>query len=232
MQEMTRGRLDFKSEYFYNMLQSIKQQPGMYLGKCSITRLRAFLDGYIGARQDLGLPLTQQEKEFGGFQDWIQEKYKITSTHGWDSIILFYSADERDALDNFFKLFEQFFNSESASRGIVMKEMRKGRLDFKSEYLYDMLQNIKQRPGMYLGKCSITRLSMLLTGYSMARTELGLPVTEQEKEFGGFQDWIQKRYKITSTHGWDSIILFYSADERDALNNFFELFEKFRKRAD
>lgn len=109
-----------------------------------------------------------------------------------------------------------------------MQEMTLDRLDFKSEYLHDVLQRIKQRPGMYLGKCSITRLSMLLAGYAMARAELGLPVTEQEKEFGGFQDWIQERYKINSTHGWDSIILFYSADERDALNKFFELFEKFR----
>ena len=98
----------------------------------------------------------------------------------------------------------------------------------KSEYLYDLLQRIKERPGMYLGKRSIIRLSMLLTGYGMARAELGLPVTEQEKEFDGFQDWIQERFKIRSSHGWDSIILFYSIDERDALDKFFDLFEKFR----
>lgn len=98
----------------------------------------------------------------------------------------------------------------------------------ESEYLYNLLQRIKERPGMYMSKPSITRLSMLLTGYALARSELGLPVTEQEKEFGGFQDWVQERYKITSTHGWDSIILFNSVDERDALDNFFKLFEKFR----
>ena len=230
MTEATYTEQNVKVEYFHNLLQRIKDKPETYLGKPSITRLRMFLDGYGMARCDLGLPRRSQQKEFSGFQEWIQTRFNITSTHGWDDIILFYSVDERDALDNFFKLFEQFCNDESVSRGIVMQEMTKGRLDFKSEYLYDMLQNIKQRPGMYLGKCSITRLSMLLAGYAMARAELGLPVTEQEKAFGGFQDWIQERYKITSTHGWDSIILFYSADERDALNKFFELFEKFRNK--
>ncbi len=65
---------------------------------------------------------------------------------------------------------------------------------------------------MYLGKRSITRLSMLLMGYSIARGDLSLPNTEQEQEFEEFQDWIQQRFKITSSHGWDSIILFYSAD--------------------
>lgn len=217
-----------KFEYFDNLLQRIKETPERYLGKPSITRLRMFLDGYGMARCDLGFPRGAQNKEFSGFQDWIQTKFNITSSHGWNDIILFYSVDERDGLDNFFKLLEQFCNDESGSRDIAMKEKKNGRLDFKSEYLYDMLQNIKQRPGMYLGKCSITRLNMLLAGYAMARAELGLPVTEQEKEFGGFQDWIQERYKMTSSHGWDSIILFYSADEREALNKFFELFEKFR----
>lgn len=101
-------------EYLYEMLERIKQRPGMFLGNCSITRLRAFLDGYMGSREDLGLPPTQQELEFNQFQEWIQTKFKITSSHGWDSIILFYSADERDALNNFFELFDKFRNGQSA----------------------------------------------------------------------------------------------------------------------
>jgi hypothetical protein len=108
-----------------------------------------------------------------------------------------------------------------------MQEVTQEIATVQSEYLYDLLQRVKERPGMYLGRSSITRLSMLLMGYSLARRELGLPITTQEKEFGGFQEWIQKKFKITSSHGWDSIILFYSADERDALDNFFKLFEQF-----
>ncbi|MCL1464585.1 hypothetical protein [Argonema galeatum] len=109
-----------------------------------------------------------------------------------------------------------------------MTEVRQRIAEVQSEYLYEMLQEIKKRPGMYLGKCSITRLRMLLDGYGLAQCELGLPRTDQEREFNGFQDWIQQKFNITSSHGWDSIILFYSADERDALDNFFKLFEKFQ----
>jgi hypothetical protein len=111
----------------------------------------------------------------------------------------------------------------------VKTEVANNKLDVKSEYLLDLLQRIKQRPGMYLGKCSITRLRAFLDGYGMARAELGLPRSPQEKALNGFQEWIQERYKITSTHGWDSIILFFSADERDALGRFFELLEEFLK---
>ena len=116
MQETNTIQLEVKSEYFNEMLQRIKQRPLMYLGKCSITRLHSFLIGYMGARQDLGLPTTEEETEFDKFQEWIQERFEIKSSHGWNDIILFYSADERDALDKFFELFEQFKNGESASR--------------------------------------------------------------------------------------------------------------------
>ncbi|OUL26906.1 hypothetical protein BV372_26135 [Nostoc sp. T09] len=109
-------------EYLYEMLERIKQRPGMFLGKTSITQLRAFLDGYMSSRADLGLPPTQQEIQFNQFQDWIQTRFKITSSHGWDSIILFYSADEKDALNNFFELFEQFRKGESAVREEINQE--------------------------------------------------------------------------------------------------------------
>lgn len=95
------------------------------------------------------------------------------------------------------------------------------------EYLYDLLQRIEKRPGMYLGRCSITRLKMLLVGYSLARRELNLPLSQQEKEFDRFQEWIQKRFEIASSQGWDSIILFHSVDEKDALEKFFKLFAEF-----
>jgi hypothetical protein len=95
------------------------------------------------------------------------------------------------------------------------------------EYLYDLLDRVKQRPGMYLGKVSLTRLKMLLMGYSMSRGELGLQLTQQEKQFAKFQQWIQTKYQINSSEGWESIILSQAEDEKLAFDLFFELFEEF-----
>ncbi|MDJ0733197.1 MAG: hypothetical protein QNJ47_03775 [Nostocaceae cyanobacterium] len=116
MQEITQHKLGTTSEYLYEMLKRIQQRPGMFLGKPSITRLKSFLDGYIASRQDLSLATTQEEIEFDKFQTWVQERFQIESSHGWDSIILFYSADEKDALNNFFELLEKFRHGEKASR--------------------------------------------------------------------------------------------------------------------
>lgn len=95
------------------------------------------------------------------------------------------------------------------------------------EYLYDLLARIKQRPGMYLGKVSLTRFKMLLMGYSMSRGELGLKLTQQEKQFAKFQQWIQTKYQVNSSQGWETIILSQVEDEKLAFDLFFDLFEEF-----
>jgi len=79
-------------------------------------------------------------------------------------------------------------------------------LNFNDEYLDHLLDKIRKRPGMYLGKPSIIRLNMLLTGYSLARLELGLEETKQEQEFSQFQEWIEEKYQSKSTEGWDTLI--------------------------
>jgi hypothetical protein len=96
--------------------------------------------------------------------------------------------------------------------------------------LYDLLEKIRKRPPMYLGYYSIFNLQSFLAGRYQARHELGIPKTEQERDFEEFQDWIQKKYGIQSSQSWARIINFYSSDEREALNRFFELIEEFLER--
>ncbi len=108
-----------------------------------------------------------------------------------------------------------------------MLELTNEKTELNQEYLDDLLQRIKQRPGMYLGQASITRLRMLLMGYSMARGELGLPLTKQEKQFAQFQKWIQQKYQINTTQGWDNIILSQAKSEKLALELFFDLLQEF-----
>jgi hypothetical protein len=49
---------------FYELLQKVKQRPALYLGKRSLSHLQVFLDGYTFARRELGIEVTEQEREF------------------------------------------------------------------------------------------------------------------------------------------------------------------------
>ncbi len=49
---------------------------------------------------------------------------------------------------------------------------------------------------MYLGKVSLTRLKMLLMGYGMSRGELGLQLTQEEKQFA-FNNGYKENIKLS-----------------------------------
>lgn len=92
---------------------------------------------------------------------------------------------------------------------------------------YQLIAKIKRRPSMYLGKPAISNLRSFLSGYILARRELDIPQTQEEKEFSEFQFWIQLKFKISSDQSWDKTILFFSEDEQSAIAYFFNLFDEF-----
>ncbi|MDZ8137680.1 MAG: hypothetical protein RM049_20645 [Nostoc sp. DedQUE04] len=213
------------------LLQDIKDNPVMYLNKPSITCLDSFLVGYLSTRSEMGLE--REGSGIEGFQDWIQEREKTNISQSWAGILLFFGGSERSAFSNFFELFEIFLKrNESSPNKENGKSLNSSGNDlrFSVRALYELLDSIKKRPGMYLGTSSITKLDMLLRGYSLAQREVGVPLTEQEREFEGFQSWVQEKYGIKSGQSWSKIILFYSVDEHEALQKFFELFEEYLNR--
>ena len=213
------------------LLQEIKYNPVMYLDKPSIICLHSFLNGYLDGRVDLGL--AREGSGMEGFQDWIQKRAKTNVSQSWAGIILFGSGTERIAFYRFFEEFDQFLKQKNSSKSKESEDILRLRQDFnfrKFDIYNEILSGLKKRPGMYLGSSSIIKLDMVLRGYSLARKEVGVPPTEPEREFEGFQSWVQEKYGINSGQSWSKIILFYSVDEHEALEKFFELFEEYLNR--
>ncbi|NEQ40632.1 MAG: hypothetical protein F6K40_32170 [Okeania sp. SIO3I5] len=95
----------------YDIIQKIKHKLNVYLGRPYIMCLQAFLSGYNVAQYESSKPLNTPYC-FDGFQEWIQAKFKVDTSKSWANIILFYSTDERDALERFFDLFEEFIEGD------------------------------------------------------------------------------------------------------------------------
>lgn len=93
---------------FYTLLEKIKERPGMYLGRESITALFYFIEGYKYALMDAGIAADNELQEFRQFQPWLQKRVHITISASWAGIILLQSVDERDAFRNFFVFFDEF----------------------------------------------------------------------------------------------------------------------------
>ena len=91
------------------LIQAIGANPGMYLGRKTITGLSHFLDGY-------GLALSSSSAKYDraateGFQQFVAERFRITSSHRWDEIILFFEQDQCRAFDRAMDLFQEYLNS-------------------------------------------------------------------------------------------------------------------------
>ncbi|MFQ4146085.1 hypothetical protein [Chlorogloeopsis sp. ULAP02] len=99
--------------------------------------------------------------------------------------------------------------------------------------LFEMLKKIQARPGLYIGRASVSDLFMFIIGYRTAREELGIEPTETELDFyGEFQPWLQKRLKMTTSNSWARMIEFGCGNEKAAFERFFELLDEFLQRDD
>jgi len=96
------------------------------------------------------------------------------------------------------------------------------------ESIYDALEAVRKRPGMYLPEPSITQLRAFLNGYTggLGRVRYALRGTE---DFHRFHDWVAHRLGFAgSTSGWCNMIRDKSVSEEDAFKRFFVLLDEFR----
>jgi hypothetical protein len=97
--------------------------------------------------------------------------------------------------------------------------------------LFNLLEKIKAKPGLYIGTASITHLRMFIVGYRFARSEMSINNTEAETDFyKNFQPWLQNRLSIRTVNAWDKIILLTCIDEKASFDYFFQLLEEFLQR--
>ena len=104
----------------YELLQKIKENPRLYLGKKSLERLHSFLNGYAVCLYDRCGELHPSELcpslwFFTGFQEYVQKKYRITSSQSWDKIIDFHSSSDEEAFYKFFDLLDKFLKANDGS---------------------------------------------------------------------------------------------------------------------
>jgi hypothetical protein len=74
--------------------------------------------------------------------------------------------------------------------------------------LYDVIDMIRPRPGMYIGDSSPNNLTVFLMGYKLAMLEAGVADVTRPPITGGFDDWVAAKFGFSeSTPGWANMIL-------------------------
>lgn len=92
----------------------------------------------------------------------------------------------------------------------------------------ELLDNIRKKPGLYLGKKSLHLLRAYMNGYLLGKAEA---IGDGEGDiFLDFQSYIEDKFSMSQTpYGWVEIISSaYSSDE-EAFDEFFKFYNDFKK---
>lgn len=203
---------------FIDLIHFVKQNRFL-LVKDDIFCLKAFISGWFVRTN----AVVKDEQSLELFQKWIEERYCETNTvHSWANIISYYAEDERIALNNFFELFSDFyyyhFSNIEQSKNEGMSEV------IRIDDLLELINLIKKRAPMYIGKDNIYCLAAFINGWYFRDTK----TVKNWSLLFDFEDWLFKKMKRKKySSSWYKLVNYYSSNESEALNNFFVKFEHY-----
>lgn len=91
--------------YMQGILKKIKERPAMYIYECNLESLYAFMNGYMYRifQNDDIVP-----EFYPGYQEFIEDKYNVTTGQHWTKILDFFSENKKEALNKFFQHLEEY----------------------------------------------------------------------------------------------------------------------------
>jgi hypothetical protein len=88
------------------LLEEMRGRVPMYIGSNSVVKLASFLRGYQYALEKNGLG--RDDNFLAAFQEMTQSRYGVKVSKGWEDIIRFQSSDDQEAMDLFWRLFDDY----------------------------------------------------------------------------------------------------------------------------
>lgn len=88
------------------LLTELRERPAMYLGEPLLSRLMAYLRGFVGAEHDMGMK--EHKKLFDDFDRWVRRRYRTDVKHDAESLIVFHHFGDHVSVEPFWKLFDEF----------------------------------------------------------------------------------------------------------------------------
>lgn len=95
--------------------------------------------------------------------------------------------------------------------------------------IYDLLDLIRVRPGMWIGYLEITRLELFIAGFQTGVLAAHASLDDETPAFQGFHEWVAARLGRTKNgHGWSSMLLEACGTEHAAFERFWLELDAFR----
>jgi hypothetical protein len=87
-----------------------------------------------------------------------------------------------------------------------------------------LLNELRKRPGMYIGAPLLSRLAFFLRGYDMGAERVG--AAPPDPFLYEFREWIYGRFGLVN-RSWEDLIIADAGGDREGFVRFWELFDEF-----
>ena len=101
-----------------DLIAAIRQRPAMYIGRQSVVLFAAHMRGYIDGRFANGDGKgAQMRRVMLGFQAYVQERYAIEMSLGWEHILMFFAGnDDSHGLILFGDVWDDYLHERSTKQ--------------------------------------------------------------------------------------------------------------------
>jgi hypothetical protein len=119
-------------------------------------------------------------------------------------------------------------SSDAYSRGMSTEPIRIGAKVIGT--IYDLLDLLRERPGMWIGEMSVTRLSIFIQAFQLGVQAAHGSLDKESPPLQDFHDWIAGRLgRSKNGHGWDGMLLdAANGSEEAAFDRFWVELDAFR----
>jgi hypothetical protein len=94
------------------------------------------------------------------------------------------------------------------------------------ELFEKMVEDICNRPGMYLGCPSVVRIRAFLDGYCHA-ADLLMAQSSSRSIMAQFRDWVYQSFAIKESLGWEAVLFNHAGNDHDGFYLFVAEWRRF-----
>lgn len=203
------------SRVLRKLFERIQSDPFRFLPERSPGALKQFFFGYSEAGARI-------ETELGRFQEWLLPRLGGTERNrkAWWWLIQLHSKDDYDGYCMFIDLFAVFAATTNPTPDSADTRLR------PKTSLFHFLAMAREKPGMYFGgRISTSHLAAFINGWFTAKDDFGTRPSREEKEFQGFEKWLQRVDTMPPTIRWHRIIENHCAG--DSFGSFYARLDEF-----
>ncbi|MGH7139389.1 MAG: hypothetical protein ACREHD_26900, partial [Pirellulales bacterium] len=157
-------------------MRELRDQPRSRLPHPSLARIAGYVGGYIMARASTGI--TGENDLLLDFDEWLRLLFGVRWTGNAESVITLFADDGAHAVKMYFHLFDDFM-AWRVTRDAQSVTPLRGRFPSTDKWLRrhnldSLINELRQRPGIYVGQPMLSRVTAYLRGFVGAEHDMGM----------------------------------------------------------